>query len=677
MSLQKSSVFKILHQSHSIAQYHPKATQDILWPCLRFAISLLAKADQDLNLFESTLLRLLGEGENDLQQLSQQMGLTNEKEESSSLIDFLILKLQQLDLITDRLRVTDEGKQVLNKINDSETKVVSATVYFDLINCCWLPMISRGEPKVIHAEQVSGELIEFTQGSVGNNKLIKALPVLSDVNTAKAPDERDVIDIIKRSRQQRKKLEAHPGSARNDGFVPSRGTISINSEGELIYLHCYAFRVAGITSSYISDGFRSCIQERFSRGFNSYRNRENNHSIKAVHEKLYNESKKNYVFRDTQGTKSLKTLYQSLVNSKVENAIEQSEYENNFSSFVSKSYYKIEEMLSECYAFSKINNCISELSSEPQTNAKLAKKIALQLGFKFEDSKLVNTLLKAKKGSIVHLKADQPEMTSLLFCHLFIARSDKKQPMVKLAEEYPDLLSDIARLRSWRNSVDHGEANAIRTQLGIEEVNFIYQIVEQVRKILSDWLKENNDQVQEKVIPNWLKDDIRSEASSKLEKEFGLMLNRMHDTVYQGLFKSLLFSRLKDGRDRTNALASALQYALYQACRILDSTEVADIELVKQQLVNSGVEQITKSNPYKIRQALIGGNATLGANFIAFWAQITDQQQREIKGFLKTVDTLDQIRGHSGPILDQNDRLNEIQETIFKLIKILMEQYCG
>lgn len=62
MSLHQPKVFKVLHQPHSIAQYHPKATQDILWPCLRFAISLQAKADQDLNLFESTLLRLLGEG---------------------------------------------------------------------------------------------------------------------------------------------------------------------------------------------------------------------------------------------------------------------------------------------------------------------------------------------------------------------------------------------------------------------------------------------------------------------------------------------------------------------------------------------------------------------------------------------------------------------------------------
>ena len=78
--------------------------------------------------------------------------------------------------------------------------------------------------------------------------------------------------------------------------------------------------------------------------------------------------------------------------------------------------------------------------------------------------------------------------------------------------------------------------------------------------------------------------------------------------------------------------------------------------------------------------ALNGGNATLGANFIAFWVQITEQQRKEFwptKDFVKAVDSLDKTRGHSGPILDQHESLNEIEKTVFKLIKRLMEQYCG
>ena len=112
MSLHQPEVYRVLHQPHSIAQHPPKVTQNILWPCLRFSISLQAKADQDLNLFEATLLRLVGEGESDLKQLSQQMGLMNEGGHSS-LIDFLSLKLQQLELVTDRLRLTHAGEQVL------------------------------------------------------------------------------------------------------------------------------------------------------------------------------------------------------------------------------------------------------------------------------------------------------------------------------------------------------------------------------------------------------------------------------------------------------------------------------------------------------------------------------------------------------------------------------------
>lgn len=680
MSLQQPKVFKILHQRHSIAHYHPKATQDILWPCLRFAISLQAKADQDLNLFESTLLRLLGEGGSNLEQLSQQMGLTNEKGERSSLAEFLRLKLQQLGLITDRLRLTGEGEQVLEKINSTQTQVIGASVYFDLINHCWLPVISRGELTPVNAEQAVDGTVEFSQGSVGKMKQIKALPLLSESSSKNAPDERDVIDIIKRSRQQSKKLSVSSGSRSSDGFVTSSGTISINSGGELVYLHCYAFKVAGVHTSYISDGFRSTIQERFTRGFNSHKARNRNPSIQAAYEGLRQRSIRNHQLAGMRKSNSLGNLYQALTGKKVKNAIEQSEYENNLSSFLSKSYSDIEQMLAECYAFSKRENCISELATDPQRNADLATKIATKLGFEAKDDKLVNRLLNTKKGSVVHLKAEQPEMSPILFCHLLAARNDSQQPMAKLATEYPELLGGIAKLRRWRNPIDHGDFASIRSEIGIEQIEFTYKLVERVHEILSGWLKGRDNQVPEQTIPNWLKDDTRSEASHKLEQYFGLMRSRMNEPVYQGLFDALVFANLEDARRRTNAQAGALQHAFYQACQSLDASEAKDIETVKRHLASLGADQITKSNPYKVQQALSGLNATLGANFIAFWAQITDQQQREFRPaeeFVKAVDRLVKIRGHSGPVLGQHDSLNEIEKTVFRLIKRLMEQYCG
>ena len=678
MSLHQPKVFKVLHQPHSIAQYHPKATQDILWPCLRFAISLQAKADQDLNLFESTLLRLLGEGGSELEQLSQQMGLTNEKGNRSSLAEFLSLKLQQLNLITDRLKLTHEGEQVLEKFNSTQTQVMGATVYFDLINHCWLPVISRGELNPINAEKTSHGLVEFSQGSIGNAKQIKALPLFSEIASSKAPNERDVVDIIKRSRQQNKKLKVYSGSTNNDDFITRSGTISVNPDGELVYLHCYAFRVAGGNSSYISDGLRSTTQERFTRGFNSNKNRDNNSSIKAAYENLYQKSLRTHQLQAMKESKSLSKLYKSLIANSVKNAIEQSEYENNLSSFVSKSYHEIEQMLAECYAFSKLDSCISELATERQSNADLAGKIASQLGFKIEGGKLVNNLLKINKGSVIHLKAEQPVMSPLLFCHLLAARSDAQQPMAKLATEYPELLSDIAKLRRWRNPIDHGDAASIRNEISSEQVEFMYQLVGRVREILSGWLKDNNNRIPEETVPNWFKDDIRSEASHKLDKHFGLMRSRMSELVYQGLFDALVFANLEDARDRANKLAGALQHALYQACQSLNANEAKDIEYVKRQLADLDAEQITKSNSHKVQQVLNGGNASLGANFIAFWAQITDQQQKEFQPTeVKAVDRLDKIRGHSGSILGQHDSLSEIEKTVFKLIKRLMEQYCG
>ncbi|OFE43783.1 hypothetical protein [Acinetobacter towneri] len=679
MNLHIPKLFKVLHQPHSIAQYHAKATQDILWPCLRFAISLQAKADQDLNLFESTLLRLLAEGESDLERLSQKMGLTNE-DGKSSLVEFLSLKLQQLDLITDRLRLTPAGEQILDQINNNQTQVIGASVYFDLINHCWLPIITRGEITSINVEANDDGLVEFWQGTVGNPTPIRAIPLFSETVSKNAPNERDVIDIIKRSRQQRKKVALSSSNTHRDGFITSKGTISVNSDGELVYLHCYAFMVSGTYSLYVSDGFRSGIQDRFTRGFNNRKNHDSNLSIKTAYEILYQKSRKNYPLKGMQKSKSLAKIYEELKNSQVKNSIDQSEYENNLLSFVRKSYYEIEKMLAECYAFSKLERCISELSSDPQRNANEAEKIALQMGFKFKDGKLVNKLLKTNKGSIIYLKAEQPEMSALLFCHLLLARNDEQQPMRGLAKAYPELLNDIAKLRRWRNPIDHQDANTVRNELGFEQIEFIHQLVERIREIVSDWLKSNDNQVSEQITPNWLKEDIRSEANYKLNQHFGIMRSVMNERVYQGLFDALVFANLEDARDRTNALAGALQHAFYQACQSLDVNEANDIEFIKSQLVTLGAKQISKTNSNKVQQSLNGCNTTLGANFIAFWAQITDQQRKEFpfaEKLITAIDHLIKIRGHSGPILGQHETLKEIEKAVFKLIKILMEQYCG
>jgi len=421
-------------------------------------------------------------------------------------------------------------------------------------------------------------------------------------------------------------------------------------------------------------------QERFTRGFNNLINRDSNSSVKAAYESLYRKSRRTNQRQGMQESKSLNKLYKALTEKEVKSAIDQSEYENNLSSFVGKSYHEIEQMLAECYAFSKLKSCIDELAADQQRNADLALKIASQLGFEVEGGKLVNNLLKVNMGSIIHLKAEQPVMSPLLLCHLVAARSDDQQPMAKLAVEYPELLSDIAKLRRWRNPIAHSNAANVRNEIGSKQVEFIYQLVRRVRQVLLNWLKDNDNQISEQTVPNWLADDNRSKASHKLDSHFGLMRSRMSDSIYQGLFDALLFANLEDARDRTNALAGALQHALYQSCQSLDANEAVDIEQAKRQLVNLGAKQIINSNTHKVQMALNGGNATLGANFIAFWVQITEQQRKEFwptKDFVKAVDSLDKTRGHSGPILDQHESLNEIEKTVFKLIKRLMEQYCG
>ena len=677
---ERARVIKVLHQPHSIAQYHPTAKQDILWPCLRFALSLQAKAKQSLNLFESTLLCLLADGGDDIALLSRQMGLEIEDGQGSSLAEFLSLKLQQLQLINERLELTPKGEEAVANITNAKTQVVGATVYFDPINRCWLPMVSRGELQPLHVELTPEGLAEYVWGSVGQAQQIKARPLLIADDARQAPTEREVIEIIQRSRQQHKKLGMYAAGSGGDGYLTREGTISVNPDPELVYLHCHAFMVAGGQSPYVSDGFLPTTQSRFTRGFNDLKKHQSYPLLKAARDAVRNKSRRSHQRSFLVPSRSLSSLYQKLVDSKVSNATEQSEYKQNLYNFIDRSYAELEMMLAKCYSFSRLKNSLSELSTDPHQNAELGVELATQLGFKAQGDKLVKGLLRTNKGSIKHLKADQPVMSPLLLCHLLAARNDPQQPMAQLAQAQPELLGKIALLRRWRNPIAHGDSEEVVGVIGSYEVEFINQFVEQVRQTLTSWLKITDGRVPEQKVPNWHKDDQRNRAAEKLEQCFGLMSGRMERAVYQGLFDSLVLANLEDARGRTNNLAAALQHALYQACQALDANQARDIETVKRQLSNLGSEEVVTSNPHKVRTVLGGGNATLGANFIAFWAQITDEQQQElqqIKELVKTVDQLIRIRGHSGPVLGKHAILDQVEKAVFKLIKRLMEQYCG
>lgn len=679
----KSQVIKVLHQQHSIEHYHPKKQLDILWPCLRFAVSLQARAHQSLNLFESTLLQLFADGGRDIEKLNLLMGFTVEGRQGSSLAEFLSRKLQQLGLITERLDLTEKGKLMVDQISQAETQVIGATIYFDLVNQCWLPMISRGELPLTNTEMTADERVKFSQGTVGRCKEIKALPILipSDQTLeVQPPRERDVIDIIKHSRQQKKKLNLISGGEGHDGLMTNSGSISVNPESEEVYLHCYVFSVPGSKCLYVSNGFHDTTQERLTRGFNDPRKIARYSSLRKARDLLRKRGSKSHQRHFLRESESLVDIYRYLVTSKVNNISEKNKFDSKLTEFISKGYSELELTLAQCFAFSKLKSCIDELSSDPLRNGVLASNIASELGFKIKNDKLIKKLLHVNKGSVVHLKADQPVMTPLLVCHLLVAQNDDQQPMAQLVKQYPNLLDDIALLRYWRNSIDHGDTIDVVNKAKDKDIDFIYQLINKVREILSGWTKNHNDRVLYQSIPDWLEEDIRSKAHAKLENYFELMCTRMGDRVYQNLFDSLVLTNSTDARGRTNALASALQHALYKACQSLDASDAQDIEFAKRQLTELGVEQLTKSNVHKINFALNSGNATLGANFVAFWAQLTEQQQNELKQsehLIKSVDELDKIRGHSGEILDQHETLNKIEKEIFLLIKRLMEQYCG
>ena len=150
--------------------------------------------------------------------------------------------------------------------------------------------------------------------------------------------------------------------------------------------------------------------------------------------------------------------------------------------------------------------------------------------------------------------------------------------------------------------------------------------------------------------------------------------------------QALSTAHCEDARLRVNALASALQQSLFIANTVLINSDNKPqavshyLQIVKKRWGNFLPENVLKTAENNIKRAVNGVDSTLGANLIIYLAYESDHTSNALKErdsqLVNKIAKLIEIRGHGGAIIGQKTELDNLEQTIFKFIHFLIENYC-
>ncbi|MBC3803552.1 hypothetical protein GH808_03760 [Acetobacterium fimetarium] len=175
----------------------------LLIPMCEYKVSVPYPKDNDLNLFQMTILKMLVSGSKDDEYLANALCLNTE------LVAFIVDELEKYQLIDDRRRVTNAGLQIVRGESNSY-EIRTGYIYYNYVTKTFMDAFVPDEK---HQEIETGSrkegTISFDLGTVANRKWRKGIVVDADTSMTIEPSAYDVLASCKK----------HNKRTRNLGFV--------------------------------------------------------------------------------------------------------------------------------------------------------------------------------------------------------------------------------------------------------------------------------------------------------------------------------------------------------------------------------------------------------------------------------------------------------------------------
>ncbi len=668
--MQYPEYISVIGLEESIKRHAPIDKHDLLYPLWEYNISLPIVEDNNLNALENVVYELIDNNEKDFKNIAELTGLNED------LVEFIISRLQQLDLVNNRMQTTDYArKSILEK---KQTKYISATVYFDIKNKTYLPKLAKGGLQVIVANKSKNKYV-FHTGTSGESKEVRATLVRFIKESAPKLTPNEALNIIRRYRNTLKKDQITNVEGNEYINIPL-SSIEIANSPQIVYLHRQAFIPQDKADIFVTNGFNGGVNPDASRNFE----RHNNWVYKKLKEKAntYSLSRSgNEAAKPASSRDKLDNAYQGLINVVIDTSKDRKAAIDGQADFFKGMYSEIEHLLAESALSIPAADVVKHIHSHhPAVNGRYIRHKVKDLGFII--NKLDKYFFSITKGALKYLNYSDPDMASVITINVISTEQSDRHPLIELARVQPIFFEMISQLEKMRNAAKHGDIN--EEIIDKSEIKRWYRWFETVSETLGDNIYDQLTITEDKIHKN-----MALSVSVEMDKYFNWYQKNSIPLDVVEVIKNALKKKIENNpSDTVTECASALQKSFYHASKSLDT--VIDTSkllaedsksVVANKIGTCELKNIHNSSKYRIERACQGVDSTLGANAMAFIyrANISDLEAcPNLNNFLPVISRLIELRGHNRKLTESDistEELKKLLTSVFEIINDLMEHF--
>lgn len=677
------------------------AQQHLAWSCCLYKVLVPIKKKSVVNIFEETILRLISERLDKIEDLHQATGLPE------NFILLIVKKLQAQRLIDNQLKLTNKGKETISLIEDISTQNDMAVIglLMEKTKGELLDIIDyENSSKKLFVEESSSQGFKVFFGTSGKAENIYLEKIYGNYHTKKNLSVLDIKSIFKNFKnrvfENNKDFEQYIlHSSFND--------IKIIGEPEIVYLHCAIYFDENSNFIYVKDGIG------YSKTLTNLLPNPIKQKVRKnlLIDKSNGERNDNNIHNDIiiDNIKNIHRLYQKIEEFKESNAHLNKLKKNieNKRELLKLLYDTIEHALAYLHQIRPFDEWGSYIKPDYDKNYQNLKKILVD-EYKLNDTKDMQKMLsyfsKVNYGQINSLSFGNISLMPLLVKAIYASQVLDDYVFMDLLKKNPSIFDYFSQLHYFRNSVSHGDDI---NNLTFEQVSHVYHsgidiIMNLYPRLISkssDILKSNDDLSQK-----YLKAEIR------LDKYFD---NHVPDMVRHNLFRLFeLDYELKriDGKEREMIVASeklkfiqhlssstekSLQFHIKYLMTKDDKHAIyyaADFQewLAKKNLtMNKSIsKKLQNMNQSKIRKMYERLDKYALLDLFIFYLFLSMQydetalltllnQEVDIADIIGTLHT---FRGHVNEITNEFDKISDeelvkFQKQVFLIIKVLIQSY--
>lgn len=440
--------------------------QHLFWPCSLYSIAV-KKEQNRVNIFEKAVLRLMGLGVESHERIAEYLCL------DIDLVRFLFLRLQQKGL-AGKDGLTSDGKDFL--VTKAAGMDTTAFMYQECIEGKLLPFASERTPQFLLS---AGEK-SYYLGDIGSNYKVRPRIIFPNKTRFPAPSPQDVSKNIEDFlRLHRNTPPLYDRDAELPSFMLNTASMRVQPKPQLVYLHCIC--------TLSPDGSRIFVRNPFAYD-------DELPVLSEIFARCPEYDTIKQEFLDRVSSRKHVSAVPEMISSDIrypEIAREFGRAERAFGSLDKQDSSGEETKGKRRKLLIALHACMEYLLRRMTTEreddgfaALLGNGDAVQNGkILYQAAERLNlecsreeSFLRVSSDEIRACRNGRMALRPLFALALAAAASEDRHPLRRLAEEMPDMINRLIRLKSLRDMASHGDVQGDKTSnaelAGLRELVF-------------------------------------------------------------------------------------------------------------------------------------------------------------------------------------------------------------